>query len=67
MMSRKQEALLASGLGILLACMLHGPLLAALGGSLPGEAASDVFRAHWTAWLMAATGTINILEFYHRC
>ena len=32
--------------------ILHGPLLASFGTSLPGEAASDIFRAHWSAWLL---------------
>ena len=40
-------------LGLLLAVFIHAPLLGALGEALPGEAASDVFRAHWTVWLVA--------------
>jgi len=53
MMKQRNEALLALGLGLLMALVMHGPLLGALGTSLPGESASDVYRAHWTTWLVA--------------
>lgn len=53
MSDARRETLLALGLGALIAVFLHAPLLAALGTALPGEPASDVFRAHWTVWLVA--------------
>ncbi len=33
--------------------LLHWELLLQLGSALPGEAGSDVFRAHWSLWLVA--------------
>jgi hypothetical protein len=53
MMKPRTEILLALGLGLLLALLIHGPLLGVLGTALPGESASDVYRAHWTTWLVA--------------
>ena len=44
-----QTALVALAVVVL----LHRSLLSSLGSVLPGEAASDVFRAHWSLWLMA--------------
>ena len=49
----RREAFAAVVLGLLLAVFIHAPLLGALGEALPGEPASDVFRAHWTVWLVA--------------
>jgi hypothetical protein len=50
---RQTEIVLAVGLGLLLAIVMHWALLSALGSALPGESGSDVFRAHWTTWLVA--------------
>ncbi len=44
-----QTALVAGAVVVL----LHRSLLSSLGSALPGEAASDVFRAHWSLWLVA--------------
>jgi hypothetical protein len=50
----KKEIATAIFLGLLLAAWMHSPLIGALGEVLPGESGSDVYRAHWSAWLVAA-------------
>jgi hypothetical protein len=50
---KRTEIAVALGLGLFLALVVHKSLLAVLGSALPGESGSDVFRAHWTTWLMA--------------
>ncbi|MCB9793547.1 MAG: hypothetical protein H6741_12560 [Alphaproteobacteria bacterium] len=39
--------------GLILGLLLHWPALRGLGETLPGEPASDVLRAFWSAWLVA--------------
>jgi hypothetical protein len=50
---KRTEIAVCLGLGLLLALVVHKSLLGALGSALPGESGSDIFRAHWTAWLVA--------------
>ncbi len=45
-------ALAAVALAVTLA--LHRPLWPQLGHAIPGEAGTDVFRAHWSVWLTGA-------------
>ncbi|MCB9761236.1 MAG: hypothetical protein H6739_15450 [Alphaproteobacteria bacterium] len=47
------ELLAAWSAGLILAMGLHAPALSALGRALPGEPASDVLRAWWSAWMVA--------------
>ncbi len=53
MSTRRVDAVLPWAFGLVLAWWLHRPIWAALGRLLPGEAGSDVFRAHWSLWLGA--------------
>ncbi len=52
-MTHRQERLATAVVAVAVALLLHRPLLANLGHALPGEAGSDVFRAHWSLWLVA--------------
>ena len=52
MNSRRAEILWVASLALLLVASLHRPLWMELGVVLPGEDASDVYRAHWSAWLL---------------
>ena len=53
MSSRRLGAAVAGLGGVALTWWLHRPLWAELGARLPGEAGSDIFRAHWSLWLAA--------------
>lgn len=41
---------------VVLALVLHGPLVAALGSSIPGEPGSDALRGLWSLWLIGQEG-----------
>ncbi|MEE2750247.1 MAG: hypothetical protein VX519_02355 [Myxococcota bacterium] len=53
MIRRRTEIALVAVFSIVLALFLHRELLAGWGAVLPGEPGSDVYRAHWSAWLVA--------------
>ncbi|MBK7757559.1 MAG: hypothetical protein IPI35_14375 [Deltaproteobacteria bacterium] len=50
----KRAPWIGLGFCVCLAALLHGPALQRLGTHLPGEPGSDVLRAWWSAWLVAA-------------
>ncbi len=54
MRTRLPEIALVVGISLLMALFLHRDLLAGWGTLLPGEPGSDIYRAHWSAWLVAA-------------
>ena len=54
MSSNRKEVVTAIALGLALALSMHSPLLFVLGESLPGGSGSDIYRAHWSAWLVAS-------------
>ncbi len=54
MKTRLPETALVVGISLLMGLLLHRDLLAGWGSLLPGEPGSDIYRAHWSAWLVAA-------------
>jgi hypothetical protein len=42
-----------TAVAVAIVVLLHHELLLRLGSALPGEPGSDVFRAHWSLWLVA--------------
>ncbi|MCP4808144.1 MAG: hypothetical protein GY913_31190 [Proteobacteria bacterium] len=48
----KHARFVVAGLAVLLAVVVHHPLLAGLGSVLPGEPASDALRGLWSTWLI---------------
>ncbi len=53
MTTQRQRNVQIAAVAVAVVLLLHHKLLLRLGSVLPGEAGSDVFRAHWSLWLVA--------------
>ncbi len=53
MKTPRQRRIVVACVALAVVVLLHRELLLGLGTVLPGEAGSDVFRAHWSLWLVA--------------
>ena len=48
----KHARFIVAGLAVVLAVVVHHPLLIGIGEVLPGEPASDALRGYWSTWLI---------------